>query len=153
MKPRYSLIAVGVIVVGIGLVVSAEVKGASAQNTVPIALSEGRFKSVAHKTVGTATVYQLPDGRRILRLTGFETSNGPDVRVYLVAADDAPDSKAVTRAGFVDLGALKGTRGDQNYELSPALDLAKYRSVSIWCRRFSVNFGAASLARPAETRG
>jgi len=26
------------------------------------------------------------------------------------------------------------------------LDLTKYRAVSIWCRRFSVNFGAAPLA-------
>jgi hypothetical protein len=29
------------------------------------------------------------------------------------------------------------------------LDLAKYRAVSIWCKRFSVNFGAAAL-RPAD---
>jgi len=25
------------------------------------------------------------------------------------------------------------------------LDLSRYRAVSIWCRRFSVNFGAAPL--------
>src|SRR5215472_17002843 len=40
--------------------------------------------------------------------------------------------------------------GDQNYKLSGDLDLAKYRAVSIWCKRFSANFGAAAL-RPTET--
>ncbi len=29
------------------------------------------------------------NGKRVLRLTNFKTSNGPDVHVYLVAAPDA----------------------------------------------------------------
>jgi hypothetical protein len=104
----------------------------------------GQFRSYAHETVGTAAVHQLGD-RRVLRLTGFSTSNGPDVRVYLVAADDATDDETVTRAGFVELGKLKGTQGDQNYDIPAGLDLEKYRAVTIWCRRFSVNFGTAPL--------
>jgi Electron transfer DM13 len=68
---------------------------------------------------------------------------------FMVAADDAKDIAAVQRAGFVDLGVIKGNIGDQNYMLPNDLDLAKYRAVSIWCKRFSVNFGAAAL-RPAE---
>ena len=95
-------------------------------------------------TVGTAAVYQLGD-RRVLRLTGFSTSNGPDVRVYLVAAGDATDTETVTKAGFVELGKLKGTQGDQNYDIPAGLDLEKYRAVTILCRRFSVNFGTAPL--------
>src|SRR5215469_69553 len=66
-------------------------------------LSSGLFHSVAHESKGTATIYQLADGKRILRLTNFETSNGPDVRVYLVAANDAGDSETVRRAGFLEL--------------------------------------------------
>ena len=104
----------------------------------------GEFRSHAHETVGVAAVHQLPD-RRVLRLTGFSTSNGPDVRVYLVAAGDATDNETVTRAGFVELGKLKGTQGDQNYDIPAGLDLEKYRAVTIWCRRFSVNFGTAPL--------
>jgi Electron transfer DM13 len=92
----------------------------------------------------------MGDGSRVLRLTGFRTSNGPDVHVYMVAADDAKDVATVQKAGFVDLGVIKGNIGDQNYALANALDLAKYRAVSIWCKRFSVNFGAAAL-RPAQT--
>jgi hypothetical protein len=112
----------------------------------PAKLAAGRFHSNAHETNGVATIYRLADGRRVLRLTQFATSNGPDVRVYLVAAGDVQEEAAAKRAGFVDLGALKGNIGDQNYDVPASLDLAKYRAVSIWCRRFSVNFGAAPLA-------
>lgn len=113
-------------------------------------LESGRFYSILHPTEGTATIYRMEDGTRVLRFTSFSTSNGPDVHVYMVAADDAKDAAAVQKAGFVDLGVIKGNIGDQNYVLSSDLDLAKYRAVSIWCKRFSVNFGAAPL-RPAET--
>jgi len=112
-------------------------------------LVSGRFYGILHPTEGTATVYQIGDGTRVLRLTDFRTSNGPDVHVYMVAADDAKDVATVQQAEFVDLGVLKGNIGDQNYKLGTDLDLSKYRAVSIWCKRFSVNFGAAAL-RPTE---
>src|SRR6266576_2814215 len=112
-------------------------------------LESGRFYSILHPTEGTATIYQMGDGTRVLRLTSFSTSNGPDVHVYMVAADDAKDVARVQQAGFVDLGVIKGNVGDQNYTLGSDLDLAKYRAVSIWCKRFNVNFGAAAL-RPTE---
>lgn len=108
-------------------------------------LESGGFYSILHPTQGTATIFQLGDATRILRLTNFRTSNGPDVHVYMVAADDAKDVATVEKAGFVDLGVMKGNIGDQNYTLGNDLDLAKYRAVSIWCKRFSVNFGAAAL--------
>src|SRR5947207_13285496 len=115
----------------------------------PQPLESGQFYSILHPTQGTATIYQMGDGTRILRLTSFSTSNGPDVHVYMVAADDAKDVARVQQAGFVDLGVIKGNVGDQNYTLGSDLDLAKYRAVSIWCKRFNVNFGAAAL-RPTE---
>ncbi|HEX6043633.1 MAG TPA: DM13 domain-containing protein [Pyrinomonadaceae bacterium] len=122
--------------------VNEQVPTASAANTK---LATGQFHSGAHETKGTATVLQLADGKKTLRLSDFATSNGPDVHVYLVAASDAKDNDSVTNAGFVDLGSLKGNIGDQNYDLPAGTDLAKYRSVTIWCKRFSVNFGTAPL--------
>jgi len=108
-------------------------------------LVSGQFHSGAHETKGTATVFQLADGKKTLRLTSFETSNGPDVHVYLVAAADAKDNDTVKTAGFVDLGSLKGNIGDQNYDVPANVDLAKYRAATIWCARFNVNFGTAPL--------
>lgn len=116
----------------------------------PEAVLAGRFRGIAHETQGRATVYRLPDGKHVLRLSHFHTSNGPDVRVYLVAASDAPDDTTVKQAGFVELGKLKGTEGDQNYELPMKIDLAKHRAVTIWCARFGVNFGTAPLS-PVDT--
>jgi hypothetical protein len=115
----------------------------------PEPLASGQFYSILHPTAGTATIYRMGDGSRVLRFTGFSTSNGPDVHVYMVAADDAKDAATVQQAGFIDLGVIKGNVGDQNYTLAGDLDLAKYRAVSIWCKRFSVNFGAAAL-RPTQ---
>jgi hypothetical protein len=117
----------------------------AAATTLPATLATGRFHSVAHETKGTATIHDLGGGHRVLRLTDFVTSNGPDVRVYLVAATDAADNATVTKAGFIELGRLKGNEGDQNYDIPADLDLATYRAVTIWCRRFSVNFATAPL--------
>lgn len=118
---------------------------ASAANTAPMKLAAGEFHAGAHETKGTAAIFKLADGKRTLRLTGFETSNGPDVHVYLVAAGDAKDNDTVKNAGFVDLGSLKGNIGDQNYDVPANVDLAKYRAATIWCARFNVNFGTAPL--------
>ena len=68
------------------------------------------------------------------------------MHVYLVATKDASDSETVKQAGFVEVGALKGNIGDQNYELASDLDLNKYHAVTIWCKRFGVNFATAPLS-------
>ena len=129
------------------LVVNRSVNEAlpSREGSLAAAIVSGKFHSVLHSTEGMATIYRLGDGSRILRLSNFKTSNGPDVHVYLVAADDAKDNATVERSGFIDLGIIKGNIGDQNYNLRPDVDLWKYRTVSVWCKRFSVNFGAAPL--------
>src|SRR5262249_37351492 len=114
---------------------------------MPQILLAGRFHGVAHETKGTATVYRLADGKRVLRFADFETSNGPDVQVYLGMASDAKDNATVTNAGFFPLGAIKGNRGDQNYELPADLDLGRFHSVTVWCRRFGVNFATAPLVQ------
>ena len=117
----------------------------SAMSRTDTVLATGSFHDVAHKGVGTATIHQVGDGKRVLRFTNFETSNGPDVHVYLVAANDATDSDMVKKAGFVEIGSLKGNIGDQNYELPADLNLDKYHAVTIWCQRFGVNFATAPL--------
>ena len=67
----------------------------------------------------------------------FESSNGPDLNVYLFNPDDSSD--------FIDLGDLKGNIGDQNYEIPEEIDLERYSDVWIWCVRFGTGFGSADL--------
>ena len=114
---------------------------ASASRRENVQLARGRFTSGEHATRGTATIVRLADGRRFLTLTSFSTSPGPDLRVRLASARtlDGGASDAV------DLGALKGNRGDQQYRLPHGVDLRR-RAVVIWCRAFSVRFGSAVLA-------
>jgi len=129
-----------------GVALSGGAVAASATSGAPVMVSMGRFHGVAHDGMGLATIYRTADGKRTLRLTGFETSNGPQLHLYLVAAPDAKDDATVTRAGFIDLGPLKGNKGDQNYEIADDVDLSKYGAVTVWCKRFSVNFTTAPLA-------
>src|SRR5712692_562221 len=124
---------------------TAAVAPTAASSMAPAALLTGQFHKGAHETTGMASIYQLDGNKRVLRLTNFKTSNGPDVRVYLVAANDAMDSETVKKAGFLELGSLKGNEGDQNYDLPANADLTKYHAVTIWCARFNVNFGTAPL--------
>ncbi|MER8038968.1 DM13 domain-containing protein [Streptomyces hydrogenans] len=116
----------------------------------PVTVARGVFLSHEHATTGTAKVVRLPDGTHTLRLEGLDTSNGPDLHVLL---SEAPVKEG--RAGWyvfddgrhVDLAPLKGNKGDQNYALPADVDWSAYTSVSIWCDRFDVSFGAAALAR------
>jgi hypothetical protein len=108
-----------------------------------VLLKRGRFESVAHAAEGTATTIRTAAGARVLTLTNFDVSNGPDLRVYLVAGPARDESQV---DDFKDLGALKGNQGNQQYELPNGLDLERYATVVIWCRAFSVNFARASLA-------
>ncbi|WP_435591635.1 DM13 domain-containing protein [Nocardia sp. bgisy118] len=114
----------------------------------PRALATGTFISHEHGTSGTVSVLQLADGSRVLRLADLDTSDGPDLHVWLT---DAPVLEG--RAGWgvfddgrhTDLGQLKGNRGSQNYAIPADVDLTVLTSVSIWCDRFDVSFGAAAL--------
>jgi hypothetical protein len=87
----------------------------------------------------------VPSRHRPGCFTFFETENGPDLHVRLIAADDPKDTASVAQAEFVELAKLKGNKGNQNYNLPEDVDLSKYKVVSIWCNRFSVNFAAAPL--------
>jgi hypothetical protein len=105
-------------------------------------LAGGEFESVAHSARGTAQAIRTPRGR-VLTLTGFEVDNGPDLRVYVVAGPARSEEEVDE---FTDLGALKGNKGDQQYELPQELDLDRRHTVVIWCRAFSVNFARAPLS-------
>ncbi len=114
----------------------------------PRRLLQGSFVSQAHPTRGTAVVLQLADGSRVLRLEGLATDDGPDLKVWLTDARATPDGADAVDAGrYVDLGALKGNVGNQNYPIPAGVDLDTVRTVSIWCDRFDVSFGAAALAQ------
>ncbi|MDO9485686.1 MAG: DM13 domain-containing protein [Actinomycetota bacterium] len=115
-------------------------------------LTTGKFISHEHGTSGTAKIISLADGSRVLRIENLDTSNGPDLKVWLTDAPviEGPSGWFVFDDGaYVDLGALKGNKGSQNYKIPAKANLSKLTSVTIWCDRFSVSFGAAELQAPS----
>ncbi|MFB6641144.1 DM13 domain-containing protein [Streptomyces chartreusis] len=116
----------------------------------PRTLAGGELISHEHATSGSVKLLRLADGSHVLRLEDLDTSNGPDLRVWLT---DAPVKEGVggwrvfDDGAHISLGRLKGNKGSQNYAVPGDVDLSRYSSVSIWCDRFDVSFGAAELAR------
>ncbi|MFY9300506.1 MAG: DM13 domain-containing protein [Candidatus Nitrosotenuis sp.] len=103
-------------------------------------LSSGSFVGAdsTHNVEGNALVIPTNDGKSILRLEEFKSTNGPDLYVYLATDTDASQ--------FVSLGRLKANIGNQNYEIPAGTDLSKYDTVLIWCQQFSVLFGSSVLS-------
>ncbi|MEV0645209.1 DM13 domain-containing protein [Phytomonospora sp. NPDC050363] len=115
--------------------------------TIAHLLAEGEFITHEHETTGTAQLFRQPDGKVVLALAGLKTSDGPDLRVWITDQAVEKDAWDVFDDGYyVELGELKGNKGDQLYEVPEGTDLTKITSVTVWCKRFSVSFGAALLA-------
>ncbi len=115
--------------------------------SAPQATYTGLLKSKLHETKGRATVYRAQDGTMSLRLTDFSTSNGPDVHVVLAAESDPGLKKNLPGQALksVEVGALKGNEGAQEYPLAANTDLTRYNTVVIYCERFQAVFGTAKL--------
>ncbi len=116
--------------------------GAAAAAGMNLQIASGEFTSLAHGATGTAAVVELADGGKVLTFAELDTDNGPDLRVYLV---EGPVNDNGDGGDFVDIGELKGNKGNQQYELPDDIDVGRFDTVVIWCRAFSVGFAAATL--------
>jgi Electron transfer DM13 len=103
-----------------------------------------------HNTSGEVQLVRLADGHHQLIVRNLSTSDGPDLRVWLTDQPVLAGEQGwhVFDDGiYLELGRLKGNRGTQVYDIPTGTDVTKYRSATIWCKRFAVSFGAAVLAR------
>ena len=112
---------------------------AAPASTRNIVEREGLVTPASHSASGRARIVKLAAGGRKLTLSdGFAIDPGPQVKVYL-----ATDTSGRT---FKDLGGLKGSKGDQQYELGGGVDLARYDTVVFWCVPFSQALSHAQLS-------
>ena len=118
-----------------------------------VVFRQGSFHSGEHATTGVAQLLGFPGGQTTLRLAPFRTSNGPAVHVWLSATAPGATNGTVAASAHLDLGGLKGNIGGQNYPVPRAADPGRYRTVVIWCERFSVTFGYAPLTRAFRSVG
>ena len=112
-----------------------------------VALSSGNFMDFDsfHRGSGEATIYRGPDGSHVLRFEDLDVTNGPDLRVILTPFANPEVPRDFKVSGYIELGRLKGNRGNQNYLIPNDVDVSIYRSVIIYCKPFSVIFSVASL--------
>ena len=104
----------------------------------------GSFVGIDHGTSGSVVLLQDPAGIQFVRLEELDTSNGPDLFVYLSTnPPDGPEGQFDD--DVVNLGRLQGNVGSSNYAIPAGTDIARYASIVIWCDRFNSAFGAAPL--------
>ena len=89
-----------------------------------------------HQATGKAEIISVGD-IAFLRFEEFEVTNGPDLHVYMTKNSDVDSG--------IDLGKLKGNKGDQNYVLD-GVDTNTYDTVVIYCQPFHVYFASAKLS-------
>jgi len=143
-------VAIVAAVVALGWGLSAP-SGAVAQSGQSVILAMGQWHGVDsfHQAQGKALLVRLPDGRRFIRLEDFRVTNGPDLYVYLSGHPSPRTGAQLHEGAAFEVAPLKGNIGNQNYELPADLDVSNFKSVAIYCKRFSVMFGSAELiARP-----
>jgi len=113
----------------------------------PMVIKSGSFITIdpVHGAEGSATVYELPEGNRVLRFEDFTSTNGPELHVIL--SKEIPTS---TFSGIgddsIDLGLLKGNVGNQNYDIPDDVNLDDYKSIVIYCVPFQVVFSSADIS-------
>ena len=110
-------------------------------------VKQGDFKDADsfHRGSGQAIIFSTPGGGHLLRLENLEVTNGPALHVILSPHEDPTRSDEVKLGGYVDLGDLKGNRGNQNYVIPAGVDVSVFNSVVIYCKPFSVVFSVATL--------
>lgn len=99
-------------------------------------IGAGDFKPRVHGVKGRALLIKTGD-QKIIRFENFETDNGPNLHIYL--ASDLSDSD------FIDLGKIRATKGNVNYEIDTSVDTSRYNKVLVWCVPFGVLFSYAEL--------
>ncbi|MGA8844867.1 MAG: DM13 domain-containing protein [Nitrososphaeraceae archaeon] len=99
-------------------------------------LRYGNFTSEQNDTtaMGLAKILSVNDNE-FLRFENFMITNGPDLHVYFTNGKD-------TKSGM-DLGALKGNVGPQNYFLGGIAN--KYDTIVIASKPFGTVFASSSL--------
>jgi len=106
-------------------------------DTVAKVLKESQFMGRAHEVEGNALLID-DNGKTVLRFENFETVNGPNLHIYLSSELGGDD--------FIDLGKIKATKGNVNYDVPDGTDLDKYNKVLVWCVPFRVLFSYADLS-------
>ncbi len=100
-----------------------------------------------HWANGSGAVYRT-DGNMVIHFDdNFEAGPGPNFWVYLNTGPVGEEAAFEADAGRLKLAPLKSFKGSQNFTVPPGTDMAKFRTVTIWCESFSVYIASAELPK------
>lgn len=108
-------------------------------------VASGEIYGIERDGRGRATLYRLPDGSAALRFDDFEVSQNTDLFVWLSEAVEPRTSVEASGPPYVEIAELKSTLGSQNYLVPDSVDLARVRSVVVWCAPVRIAYAAAPL--------
>lgn len=110
-----------------------------------VVIRTGSFEDAdaSHKGSGDLTILQKDDELTV-RFENFDSSNGPDLKVILVEKIEGTSSSTIGEK--LELGALRSTNGNQNYDIPSGTDISKFTGVMIYCKQFGVVFSRAAFA-------
>jgi hypothetical protein len=110
-------------------------------------LYTGSFHGDARETSGRATVYEQPNGRRVLTLSNFSTSTEPVLDVILLAGSSIGNGHDFNpdKANQRNLGEIKADQGEQSYVLPTDIDINQFNTVAIYSAGLHAVFGTAKL--------
>ena len=107
---------------------------ASAQDRV---LASGKFQGQSgHATSGEVRVVKTAKGTILVLEPDFKFDGAPDPKL------------GFGKNGYVkatQFSALKSNSGEQIYEIPTAIDPADYTELWVWCEKYSVPLGVATL--------
>ena len=111
------------------------------RNPAATIVARGWFEATRSGATGTVAIYRTTDGGLILELAHLTVPDAPALEVRLVKT--AP--RAGSQSGFLVVGSLRGSQGDQSFQIPPDIDLERYRLVSIWSRTQGVSLATATM--------
>jgi len=115
-----------------------EVLMETATDTMAMQTGTGQFMNGPYGSVtGKAILFKNTNGSYEIKLENFNTSNGPDLYVYL--------SKEIMPVNFIQFEKLRSTNGNQVYPVPGSPDFTQYKYVSIHCKQYNHLFGYALL--------
>lgn len=94
---------------------------------------------------GTAKIYDVGGGDRVLRLDNFFVNVNSDLEIRLSELAAPRSTPEVEKASFTVVAPLKATIGSMNYDIPKDVDLSKYKSIVIWCEITRNAYAAASI--------
>jgi len=113
------------------------------------AIRSAQFSSLdaVRQSAGTITLYRSADGSLLLRFDDFSVTNAPGLALYLVAnpTPQTVDDLDSPNVPHFDVGALKGTLGNQQYVIPKQLPIQNYKSIVVFSEGLQLIYASATL--------